>query len=131
MGLGMAATTTAVRLTMEQRKEKRFELTARTTFRWESSQGIAKNGEGTTRDISANGVFVLSDEEPLPGTSIEVDIFLPSLSGRKIAILLHGMGKVVRTTHALVTKNGFAAQVNFEHGDLRQEDVFTKGGRFN
>ena len=98
---------------MELRKAKRYLLSALTSFRWKTSDGVPQKGQGTTRDISANGVFVLSKLGPQLGAHVELDMYLPSLSGNPKSVHLHGEGKVVRKVSDDSSETAFASAVIF------------------
>lgn len=123
------ATTVSEEEPMERRKAKRYLLSAPTIFRWASSEGIPQKGEGTTRDISANGVFVLSKLGPQPGADIEIDVYLPSLGGRPRSVQLRGKGKVIRNVNSGSPETGFAAEVFFDSDNSDPEILMRSGGR--
>lgn len=99
---------------MELRKVKRFDLRAPAFFCWTSSDGTLQDGEGTTHDIGARGVFVVCNCSPPLGGHIELDIYLPAPSGAPRSVQLHGEGKVLRVDRADGVSNGFAAEVVFQ-----------------
>lgn len=72
------------------------------------------SGIGNTRDISWRGVFVWTDLSPLPGTHIELEVFLPlsGLTGNKTVSLV-GEGNVLRVETGGPDAGGFAASVDF------------------
>jgi hypothetical protein len=129
LGHLQVATTVSADDPMELRKTKRYLLSAPASFRWESSEGIPQKGEGTTRDISTKGVFVLSKLGPHPGADIEVDVYLPSLSGRPRSLQLHGEGKVIRNVNSGAPETGFAAEVFFDTDNSEPEVLMRDGGR--
>jgi hypothetical protein len=75
-------------------------------------------GEGYTRDISSTGVYVLTGE-PLPsGTTVKLEVTLPSLRGRRSGACLRTQGHVVRSEvvgFAAAAEMGFRMQLPGTH----------------
>ena len=92
---------------MELRQSKRYPLKALAMFAWHQPDGITRRGEGYTRDISACGVFVHSEDQPPDGAVVKLEITLPSLRDKQPGALLRTEGNVVRSDN-----NGFAAAAN-------------------
>lgn len=80
---------------MERRKHERQELTAPVRFEWELPDSVRREGSGITRDFSANGLFVLTDDSPPVGTNIhfEVDLATSRVSS---AVTVRAKGVVNR-----------------------------------
>jgi hypothetical protein len=95
---------------MEMRKEIRYRLDSQALFSWASVDLKRLRGEGTTRDLSVFGAFILSPTCPPVQTAIQMEIALPSLSGMKAGIRIRGIARVVRVEHSSggVGENGFA-----------------------
>jgi len=93
----------------QPRKTIRFPLEAPIVFRW-AENGIEKQGEGRTHDISEVGAFVLSNICPPLGTEISFNIFLPMLSGFEPKTRVEAVGRVLRIEQARGTegRDGFA-----------------------
>lgn len=98
---------------MEARKATRYRLSAPAFYWWEGSDGILREAQGTTCDISFQGVFILAKELPPPGARVELDVHLPALTGTARSAQLHGEGTVLRTSAPEVRESGFAAAVVF------------------
>jgi len=96
----------------ELRRAKRYPLRVPVTFWLERGDGISK-AQGTTRDISYRGVFIVSDLLPLVGAHLDVEVYLPSMSAPSNLVELHGEGKVVRTSRRRGSESGFAAEAVF------------------
>jgi len=98
---------------MEHRQSKRYRLKTSVKFSWENAQSSTIQGEGYTRDISPSGVFVLtSDRVPL-GTTLKMEITLPSLRKKPSGALLRTRGHVVRSEElgfAAIAEMGFRMQ---------------------
>jgi hypothetical protein len=90
----------------------RYLLRAPAFFVWMDHDGTMQRGEGITVDISACGVFVISDTLPLAGAMVQVDIVLPNLEGSGPGSLLCGEGRVLRVERG-EARRGFAATVQF------------------
>lgn len=99
---------------MELRKSNRYAVSAPAFFCWENPDGNLREGQGTTRDISIIGVFVVAECPLSPGSHIELDVYLPSVSGRARSVQLHGEGKVLRVEGREGATTGFAAEVLFQ-----------------
>ena len=95
------------------RKEHRYTIAAKVWFNWQTEEGCWREGVGTTRDMSANGLFVLTDTVPEAGASIRVTVVMPALKMIQ-PITFHGYGKVVRIESEAGWFFGFAAAVTFD-----------------
>src|SRR6266436_3857542 len=100
----------ALRAPMETRREIRYRLDAPALFSWESAQHKRLQGEGVTRDISVFGAFILTLTCPPVDVPIQVEVVLPSLTGRKPVIRVSGAARVLRVDHRSKGEgeNGFA-----------------------
>ena len=96
------------------RKERRYTITAKVWFNWQNEEGRWREGVGTTRDISGNGLFVLAETVPVAGASIRFMVVMPALNVVRRLIAFHGHGKVVRIESAAGWVVGFAAAVTFD-----------------
>jgi len=70
-------------------------------------------GEGYTRDISPSGVFVLTDNRLPLGTTVKLEVFLPSTRKEASGALMRTRGHVVRSEQlgfAAVAEMGFRMQ---------------------
>ena len=63
---------------VELRAGLRYTLSAAALFSWEERGSYAK-GEGVTRDMSTNGLFVYSKILPPEGASIRLEVGFPPL----------------------------------------------------
>jgi hypothetical protein len=99
---------------MDLRKTKRYPLSAPVCFCWEGAGGILQEGEGTTRDISVRGVFVVTKSPPPPGVLLELDVYPPSPNGVPKSMRLHGEGKVIRVSARQGPESGFAVEAMFQ-----------------
>jgi PilZ domain-containing protein len=61
---------------MERRKHARQNLSAPVRFDWELSDGGHHQGTGVTRDVSAGGLFVVTEDPPAVGTSVYLKVDL-------------------------------------------------------
>lgn len=79
-------------------------------FSWSDPHGLRQQGQGTTRDVSAFGVSVLSAAFPAVGSLIELEIALPrGAAARKLE--MQARGRVLRSGSAAADgrRGGFAA----------------------
>jgi len=92
---------------VDPRQNKRYQLKAAVTFSWKNTNGSSDLGEGSTRDISIDGVFVLTGHQLRLGTAVQLEVSLPpllSLHDTRPRVCLRTNGKVIRTE-----EQGFAA----------------------
>ena len=98
---------------MDLRKAKRYSLSAPVSFWWERADRTLQEGQGTTLDISSQGVFIVAALVPPVGVHLEIEVYLPSRGGTAKSMQLHGDGKVVRAGRK-GPESGFAAAVMFQ-----------------
>jgi len=84
---------------MEMRRELRYRLDVPALFSWQSARHKHLHGEGTTRDLSALGAFIVTSTCPPPETPVQVEVVLPSLTGRNSGIRIKGEARVIRVEH--------------------------------
>src|SRR5450755_1228291 len=83
----------------EARVTRRYPIAAQVSFQWRGSDRAWFHGTGITRDISASGALILSDDLPPLGAEIEVMVMVPSVKrGATATGRLTGTGTVVRLT---------------------------------
>ena len=99
---------------MELRKSTRYAVSAPAFYWWERADGTLQEGQGNTLNISDRGVFILAKELPPVGKCVELDVYLPAVTGTARAAQLHGEGTVVRTNGRGAKESGFAAAVVFQ-----------------
>jgi hypothetical protein len=98
---------------MGLRKGKRYGLSAPAFYWFERADGTLQEAQGTTRDISGRGVFVVAELLPSPGAHVKLDVYLPSVGLRPRSVQLHGEGTVLRVGEVGTNHSGFAAEVLF------------------
>jgi len=96
---------------VELRKLTRYRLGVPAFFSWLDQRGLSQQGEGTTRDISAGGVFLFANTLPPVGSAIRFEISLPPLPGAVRSLRIEAEGRVLRIEPAAGGKgrSGFAA----------------------
>ncbi len=114
---------------VEQRNIKRYYVQAPTLFSWKNTDAKVHTAEGTTRDISMQGLFVTAHECPPAGNHLTIEILLPSLLGGRPGVRLKGDGVVLRVDqpHA-----GFAVAARLRSGSRDSGDLlvaFSEGCR--
>ena len=79
-------------------------------FRWKRSRSDHIQGEGTTRDISIAGVYVLTATCPPVNSIVQVEVVLPRLHSASKTRIKAEM-KVLRLEHDIAGKkrSGFSA----------------------
>jgi PilZ domain len=61
---------------MERRRHERHDLSAPIKFDWELADGTRRQGTGITRDLSAGGLFVMTDNPPPEGATVQFEVDL-------------------------------------------------------
>ena len=69
--------TKTVEFSRERRKAIRFRMKAQAIFHWTKAGSARFQGEGTTRDVSRAGVYVLTSSCPPGNTTLQMEIILP------------------------------------------------------
>ena len=92
----------------DARNAVRYNLQARTTFRWEDSSGRSRELQGLTRDVSQKGAYLVAPECPPRGASVIMNIFLPPLAGETRLLSIEAQGRVLRTEKTAGGHMGFA-----------------------
>ena len=100
------------------RKKMRFPVAAPVFFRWKDANGNEHRGEGTSRDISETGAFVLTAVSPPLGADIELRISLVGLLKTMTAGRMELGGRILRVEQTAAGRaiGGFAV--------LTQEVIF-------
>jgi hypothetical protein len=80
----------------ERRNAKRFRLRLAVVFSWRDEYGILQSGEGRTCNISSRGIYVRTRCAPLPGNTVEMNVFLPQPAYDIHAAEIHAKGQVTR-----------------------------------
>jgi hypothetical protein len=91
---------------MQSRKSVRYQIGVPAFFSWKA-KGRRRVGEGVTRDISAEGMFVSTSSSPPAEVQIRIEIVLPPLHTGAPPLRIRGVGKVIRTETGSATA-GFA-----------------------
>lgn len=121
---------------MAERKHARIPLETATEIRWRDQQGEMHAAEGTTRDLSAAGVFVYSEVLPPLGAPVQFSLVLPQLVPDSPAIHLAAEGRVLRVERDLLSRSGFAVinerfsltrSSNVPEGDRSKQDDLEGG----
>ena len=94
---------------MERRKHQRDDFAAPAKFYWEMSDSTHRQGTGVTRDLSAEGVFIMTDDPPPVGTTVQFEVDLET-SRLGSAVTVRAKGKVnrIETTDLVGRLGGFA-----------------------
>jgi hypothetical protein len=80
---------------MERREHKRHDLAAPVKFSWELADGTVSEGTGITRDLSAGGLFVMADDPPPAGATVQFEVDLET--GRLgSGVNIRAKGQVIR-----------------------------------
>lgn len=101
---------------VDQRRDRRYLMGAAVAFCWDAGDGILREGQGTTLDVSSRGAFVVTGLAPQVGDRLELEIYLRPNGCESKIVCFHGEGKVVRTLKK-GSESGFAAEVLFQTQD--------------
>lgn len=95
---------------IERRRAIRYPLQLPASFSWKDGQGIVRQGEGRTRNISEKGAFVDAAILPPIGYIVELQFSLPPFpdSGRKMHVLHNGETRRLEGTGQGQHSGGFA-----------------------
>jgi PilZ domain len=111
---------------LDRRQHLRFRLRAPVNFSWREAQS-EKHGEGFSRDISGQGIFVVSDEPPPPkDTVVHLEVLLPSRDTKERELWLRAIGPVVRSARD-GDKAGFAVGAKFILGTILLVNRYSNG----
>lgn len=107
---------------MEHRSVQRFPVSLPITFYWGSNNVFSK-GNGTSRDISTHGVFILTPETVVEGSDIWLRFSVPPIRKGAMVSEMQGFGHIVR-----VQSDGFAAEaaIGFSNHANRNKHQMTK-----
>jgi hypothetical protein len=83
-------------LVVERRRAARYRVDAPASFSWADKQGGFQVGEGRTRDIGINGVYIVSSVCPPERVTIELCILLPALATAVRRFEVRAKGEVLR-----------------------------------
>jgi hypothetical protein len=84
------------RVAIERRRAIRYPLQFPTSFSWEDGEGIVRQGEGHTRNVSENGAFVEAAILPSIGSSVEMHFSLPSVPNAESKMYVQFTGETLR-----------------------------------
>jgi hypothetical protein len=119
---------------VERRRAIRYPLQLPATFSWEDEEGIVRQGEGHTGNISDKGAFVYAAILPPIGSSVELHFSLPALSDSGSKMHVQHTGETLRvgeteqeehnggfaiTSHKIVWR--YEDENNFDRGE-KEED---------
>ena len=109
-GVGALATQPLSGDCVERRRTTRYEIHAPVRFLWRNPSGSRHRGEGMTRDISPEGMFILSAICPPMDAVLQIEVKFPALEAGP-ALHVRTSGRVLRRD--LITgaevQGGFAA----------------------
>ncbi len=97
----------------ERRRSKRYRISATVIFRWNGPNEKPFQGQGSTRDMSVDAVFVLTATCPPENAVVHVEVILPLSDGASKARMKADM-TVLRVDHEIdgVSRSGFSAMGN-------------------
>lgn len=101
--------TRATEHSVERRKAIRYRMRVPVIFRWDRARSNRFQGEGTTRDVSVSGIYVLTPTCPPVNSIVQMEVvLLPPFSTSKARITAEM--KVLRVEHDIAGKkrSGFS-----------------------
>ena len=96
---------------LERRKGLRFAIATSAWFQWCGTDREIFQGEGVTRDISAQGALITTPNAPPVGSRVELAI---SLSPTRAGTVLRGVGTVLRVSESEDKISTFAVSAVFK-----------------
>lgn len=81
---------------VERRQQTRYRLHVPVSFTWIDRRGFRHRGEGSTRDIASNGMFVLAEVPPEAGTMVQIKGFFPPFEAWIERFRMEVRGRVLR-----------------------------------
>jgi hypothetical protein len=108
-------------LLIEQRNAIRYVVGLKVAFRWTDPQGLSRQAEGGTRDVSPKGTYIWAASCPPRGAKVQIEFELSPEARGSQALRLEGQGSVLRAEPAdsRAEHQGFAVQ-------LRRTRVLTR-----
>ena len=98
----------------EKRRYERYGLELPVAIRWKDTLGNAKEENGTTRDMSRSGMYMICASPIDEGSEINVEIDLTSSGGSGIKSCVSVGGKVVRNTLSKSDNGGYGTAITFD-----------------
>jgi hypothetical protein len=95
---------------VERRKGIRYRMNASVLFRWSGPEDEHCQGQGTTRDMSVSGAYIVTATCPPPNAVVRMEVFLPLSDGGSKALMQADM-MVLRVEHEIEgnSRSGFSA----------------------
>jgi len=106
----MTPITQTVTQSFERRRVKRYRMSTAVIFHWKGPDNKLFQGEGVTRDMSVDGVFVLTPTCPPANAVVHLEVLLPLSDGASKAQMKADM-TVLRVDHEISgnKRSGFSA----------------------
>lgn len=108
------------KIRVERRRHTRFPLQVRAAYAWHDHGKTRHREVGFTRDISANGLFVLSSLTLPLGTDVSLEVTFPSVEPGTPGLRLTFGGVVIRKVES-TEDPGFAVVGDFLNNLLAME----------
>lgn len=91
------------------RKSMRYPLKVPVSFSWKDENGIEQKGEGSSRDVSETGTYVLASGCPPTGTDVELKLVVAARDAPRV-LNMEFEGRVLRVERhaAAQAECGFA-----------------------
>jgi hypothetical protein len=108
-------------LLIERRNAIRYVVGLKVAFRWTDPQGLPRQAEGRTRDVSPKGTYIWAADCPPRDAKVQTEFELSPEARGPQALRLEGQGSVVRAepVNNRSEGRGFAVQ-------LRRTRVLTR-----
>jgi c-di-GMP-binding flagellar brake protein YcgR len=109
---------------MERRRRERLDLSAPVKFAWETDDSTRREGSGVTRNFSAGGLFVMTEDPPPVGATVHLEVDLKtSRLDSTVTIRAKGLVQRIEVTDLIGQLGGFAVstrRMRLEKPDLSE-----------
>jgi hypothetical protein len=98
----------------EKRYNERYGLELPITVRWKDGSGRRRDANGTTKNMSPSGAFIVCDSPIGEGCAIDLDIDIPVALGGSILSRISASAKVVRDVTGTEYSRGYGHAIRFD-----------------
>jgi hypothetical protein len=94
---------------MDRRLHKRFDVSAPVTYTWSEQGGKGQTGQGTSRDVSETGLYVVTDSCPPVGSVVNLEVSFTFRDDSRVQLRASGIAVRVEAIGNSERTHGFAA----------------------
>jgi hypothetical protein len=99
----------------EKRYKERYDLELPLTVRWKDRSGLTREANGTTKNISPLGAFLVCDSPIGEGCAVDLHFDDPIDLGGSIPSRISARGTVVRDVVGVEQTASYGHRVKFDH----------------